>query len=93
MERSRCSSARAERSRRRLRGSDGAFGGGNGPIALSGPPALTCNYDPTACFDVATNAPLEASPPAPTVAIDYDPSDLAKRKDPLVERAVKVLGF
>lgn len=73
--------------------SAGAYGGGNGPIDLEGPPALTCNYDPTACFDAATNSALEGAPPAPTVAVDYDPSDLAAGKDTLVERAVKALGF
>ncbi len=73
--------------------SAGAYGGGNGPIELAGPPALTCNYDPTACFDAVTHTPLEGAPPAPTVAIDYDPSDLAAGKDTLIERAVKELGF
>lgn len=42
--------------------SAGAFGGGNGPIELDGPPKLSANYDPTACFDAATNTPSRAIP-------------------------------
>ncbi|MBX3191385.1 MAG: hypothetical protein KF819_30585 [Labilithrix sp.] len=73
--------------------SAGAFGGGNGPIELEGPPKLVANYDPTACFDAAANTPLEGNPLPPTVAVEYDPQDLAAGKDTILERAVKELGF
>ena len=73
--------------------SAGAYGGGRAPIALAGPPSLEANYDPTACFDAATNAPLEANPPPPTIAAEYVPADLAAGKDTVLERAVKALGF
>lgn len=73
--------------------SAGAFGGGNGPIELDGPPKLVANYDPTACFDGATNKPLEGNPPPPTVGVEYDAADLVAGKDTILERAVKELGF
>jgi hypothetical protein len=73
--------------------SAGAFGGGRAPIALAGPPALEANYDPTACFDAATNTPLEGNPPPPSIAAEYAPADLAAGKDTVLERAVKALGF
>jgi C-terminal processing protease CtpA/Prc len=71
----------------------GAYGGGRAPIDLDGPPKLTCNYDPTGCFDAADDAPLEGAPPAPTVAVEYDPADLAAGKDTMIERAVQALGL
>jgi C-terminal processing protease CtpA/Prc len=73
--------------------SAGAYGGGRAPIALAGPPALEANYDPTACFDAVTNKPLEGNPPKPTIAAAYDPADLARGKDTVLERAVKSFGF
>lgn len=71
----------------------GAYGGGRAPIAIDGPPKLEANYDPTACFDGATNAPLEGAPPPPKVAVEYDGKDLAAGKDTIVERAVTELGL
>lgn len=73
--------------------SAGAFGGGNGPIDLDGPPELSANYDPTACFDGVTDKPLERAPLPPKVAVEYDPGDLAAAKDTIVERAVAELGL
>ena len=73
--------------------SAGAYGGGRAPISLAGPPALEANYDPTACFDAATNKPLEGNPPPPTLAAEYAPADLAAGKDTVLERAVSALGF
>jgi hypothetical protein len=73
--------------------SAGAFGGGNGPIALDGPPRLSANYDPTACFDGVTDKPLEGAPLPPKVAVEYDAKDLAAGKDTIVERAVAELGL
>lgn len=72
--------------------SAGAFGGGNGPIELAGPPTLFANYDPTACFDALTGAPLEGSP-LPSTPIEYVPTDLAAGKDTPIERAVLALGL
>jgi len=71
--------------------SAGAFGGGHGPIPLAGPPALEANFDPAACFDHASNGFLEANPASPTVEIEYDPADLAKGRDTLLERAIQQL--
>lgn len=71
----------------------GAYGGGHVPIAIDGPPALTSNYDPTACFDAVTNQPLEAAPLPPTAAVEYDPKDLAAGRDTVLERAVASLGL
>lgn len=71
----------------------GAFGGGRVDIPLNGPPKLSCNYDPTACFDANDDAFLEAAPPAPTIAVDYSPADLAAGRDTLIERAVQALGL
>lgn len=73
--------------------SAGAYGGGNGPIDIAGPPRLSANYDPTGCFDAASNAPLEGAPLAPKVAVEYDATDLAAGKDTVLERAVKELGL
>lgn len=73
--------------------SAGAFGGGRAPIDIDGPPKLSANYDPTGCFDAATDKPLEGAPPPPKVAVEYDADDLAAGKDTIVERAVKELGF
>lgn len=73
--------------------SAGAFGGGNGPIAIDGPPKLSANYDMTACFDASTNKPLEGAPLPPKVAVEYDAKDLAASKDTIVERAVRELGL
>lgn len=71
----------------------GAFGGGHGPVSVAGPPALDANYDPSACFDAATDQPLEAAPLAPTVAVELDPKDVESGKDTVLERAVKELGL
>ena len=71
----------------------GAFGGGDGPIDIAGPPALSANYDPTACFDATTGKPLEASPLSPTVEVDVDPKDVGTPTDTVIERAAKELGF
>jgi hypothetical protein len=73
--------------------SAGAYGGGRSPIAVDGPPKLSANFDPTACFDAVTNKPLEGAPLPPKVAIEYDAKDLASGKDTIVERAVKELGL
>ena len=73
--------------------SAGAYGGGRAPIAIDGPPKMSANFDPTACFDASTNKPLEGAPLAPKVAIEYDPRDLATGKDTVIERAVKELGL
>lgn len=73
--------------------SAGAYGGGRAPIAIAGPPSMTSNYDPTACFDASNDKPLEGAPPAPTIAVEYAASDLAAGRDPIVERAVQALGF
>jgi C-terminal processing protease CtpA/Prc len=73
--------------------SAGAYGGGHIEIAVDGPPKLEANYDPTACFDAVTNAPLEGAPLAPKVPVEYDPSDLSAGKDTIVERAVKELAL
>lgn len=71
----------------------GAFGGGHAPIEVAGPPKLDANYDAAACFDAATDKPLEGAPLPPTVAVEYDPAELAAGRDPVLERAVKELGF
>jgi hypothetical protein len=71
----------------------GAFGGGDGPIDIAGPPSMSANYDPTGCFDAATSTPLEAAPLAPTVAVELDAKDVAMGRDTVIERAVKELGF
>lgn len=85
-----------------LRGSDapvvgsssaGAYGSAGPTFDVAGPPKLVSNYDPSACFDAATNAHLEASPPAPTLAVEYDPADLAAGKDTVLEAAVKALAL
>jgi C-terminal processing protease CtpA/Prc len=73
--------------------SAGAYGGGSNPIELAGPPSLTAIADPTACFDAATNQPLEAAPLPPTIAVELDPKDLAAGKDTILERAVLELGL
>ncbi len=73
--------------------SAGAYGGGRAPIELDGPPQLSANYDPTACFDAASDKPLEGAPLPPKVAVEYDPKDLAAGKDTIVERAVLELGL
>ncbi|MDB5217753.1 MAG: Peptidase family, partial [Myxococcaceae bacterium] len=57
--------------------SAGAYGGGRSPITIHGPPPMNANFDPTACFDAATDLPLEGSPLPPTVAVEYDVADLA----------------
>ncbi|MDB5214584.1 MAG: hypothetical protein JWO86_2511, partial [Myxococcaceae bacterium] len=57
--------------------SAGAYGGGRSPISVDGPPAMNANFDPTACFDAATDLPLEGSPLPPKVAVEYDAADLA----------------
>jgi hypothetical protein len=74
-------------------GSAGAFGAAGGNLNVAGPPALTAVYDANRCFDATTNAPLEGSPSAPTISVDYDPADLAAGKDTLIERAVTALGL
>lgn len=71
----------------------GAYGGGNAPLHVAGPPALDVSIDPSACFDAATDAPLEGAPPAPTFATEDNPVDLAVGRDTLVERAVATLGL
>lgn len=71
----------------------GAYGGGNGPIELAGPPKLVANYDPTACFDATTNTPLEGNPPAVRQPVEYDAKDLAAGKDTVLEAAVKALSL
>jgi len=71
----------------------GAFGGGSSRVELDGPPPLVASYDVTGCFDASTAKPLEGNPPVPTVAVDYEPSDLSAGKDTVLERAVKALGF
>jgi hypothetical protein len=71
----------------------GAFGGGRSPIAIKGPPSMSANFDPTACFHASNDAPLEAAPLAPRVAVEYDQKDLAAGRDTILERAVKELGF
>ena len=53
----------------------------------------SASYDPTACFDGATNKPLEGAPRPPKVAVEYDAKDLAAGKDTIVERAVVELGL
>lgn len=73
--------------------SAGAYGGGNGPIDVDGPPKLSANYDPSACFDGVTDKPLEGAPLPPKVAVEYDAKDLAARRDTIVERAVSELGL
>ncbi len=73
--------------------SAGAFGGGNAPIEIDGPPRLDANFDPTACFSALTDLPLEGAPASPQVAVEYEARDLAAGKDTIVDRAAKVLGF
>lgn len=73
--------------------SAGAYGASGPTIDVDGPPKLVTNYDPNACFDAVTNAHLEASPPAPTVPVEYDPADLAAGKDTVLEAAVKALAL
>ncbi|MDB5219637.1 MAG: Peptidase family, partial [Myxococcaceae bacterium] len=58
-----------------------------------GPPPMNANFDPTACFDAATDLPLEGSPLPPTVAVEYDVADLAAGTDTVLERAVVELGL
>ncbi len=73
--------------------SAGAFGGGNGPITIDGPPKLSANFDASGCFDAATGKPLEGAPPPPKVAVEYDAKDLAAGRDTILERAVIELGL
>ena len=68
-----------------------AWGGGEGTIVVRGPPAVSVTFDPIACFDVATDAPLEGDPPEPILVVDYEPSDLAAGRDTVLERAVAAL--
>lgn len=71
----------------------GAYGASGATIDVAGPPKLVTNFDPNGCFDAATNANLEASPPAPTLPVEYEPADLAAGKDTVLEAAVKSLGL
>ncbi len=73
--------------------SSGSFGGGFAPVAIKGPPALTATYDPTACFDATTNAPMEGNPLAPTLAVEYEAKAVAEGKDNVLEAAVTALAL
>lgn len=73
--------------------SAGAYGATSGSIDVAGLPKLVANFDANGCFDAATNTNLEASPPAPTVPVEYEQADLAAGRDTIVEAAVKALGF
>lgn len=73
--------------------SAGAYGASGGELPVAGPPALTAVFDANRCFDASNDQPLEGRPPAPTIAVDYDPADLAAGKDTLLEKAVEALGL
>lgn len=71
----------------------GAFGGGAGSLTIAGPPNLTASVDAVACFDAVTDLPLEGASLPPSLAVDYDPADVAVGKDSVVEAAVIALGM
>lgn len=71
----------------------GAYGGGQGDLAITGPPALSASFDSAGCFDAETNQPLEAADLTPAVSVELDPKDVAAGRDTVLERAVKELGF
>jgi C-terminal processing protease CtpA/Prc len=71
--------------------SAGAFGGPGAFIALKGPPKMQYDYDINRCVDADTNAPLEGKPVMPDVMVEYDPLDLDKGIDTVLEAAVALV--
>lgn len=71
--------------------SAGAFGRSGLIYEVDGPPALQFTVDPLYCTDASTGEPLEGRSVNPTVAVEYDPSDLAAGIDTVLETAVALL--
>jgi C-terminal processing protease CtpA/Prc len=68
----------------------GAYSNGERRLELAGPPRLVVTFDDTRCYD-DTGVPAEGAPPAPFLAVDVVPADVARGFDTQLEAAVKVV--
>ncbi len=71
--------------------SAGAYGGAGSTPSLGGVPEMLANADANNCKDAATDASLEGTAVAPDLAVEYEPQDLAKGVDTLLEAAATLL--
>ncbi len=70
----------------------GGYGGSSGSFDItSTPPALTFYYDVNRCVRDDTSAPLEGHGVEPTLAVSYDPADLAGERDTVLAAAIAAL--
>jgi len=68
--------------------SAGAFGGPGPEENLSGPPAMEFDIDVNHCLDAQTDQPLETHAATPDFTVEYEPADLAKGVDTVLEAGV-----
>jgi C-terminal processing protease CtpA/Prc len=69
-------------------GTAGGFGATSDSRRFEGPPAFSVSVDINRCSLSADDAPLEGMSVEPHVVVDYDPRDLARGADTILERAV-----
>jgi hypothetical protein len=70
----------------------GGFGASTDTRTLSGPPAFAVTVDSYLCSSIDDGLPLEGRSVLPTLAVDYQPGELAAGIDSVLERAAASLA-